>query len=222
METKDLTKVFYEDNQVAIRTTAINDEVWFVAKDVAIALNIAWRGDETLNLIPADWKGVRKFRTPYGSYRGGGLQELKVINEAAVYKLAFRSNKPEADKFVNWIAEEVLPSIRKTGSYSVNKDEHPRLPLPKYRKGFAEWKKALTPYINRNDLMEVAELNERTYEHLRKVWGGFSVSMPMCVAIQQQAKSNRKNGITYPEPPGYVQLTFDFGSEDVNEKGIQL
>lgn len=221
METKDISKVFYEDNQVAIRTTKVNNELWFIAKDVAIALNIQWTG-HTLDMIPNTWKGMVSYTTPSSGNRGGGLQNLTIINEPAVYKLAFRSNKPEADKFVNWIAEEVLPSIRKTGSYSVNKDEHPRLPLPKYRKGFAEWKKALTPYINRNDLMEVAELNERTYEHLRKVWGGFSVSMPMCVAIQQQAKSNRKNGITYPEPPGYVQLTFDFGSEDVNEKGIQL
>ena len=42
---------------------------------------------------------------------------MRVISEPAVYKLAFRSNKPEADTFTNWVASEVLPSIRKTGKY---------------------------------------------------------------------------------------------------------
>ena len=42
---------------------------------------------------------------------------MRVISEPAVYKLAFRSNKPEADAFTNWVASEVLPAIRKTGKY---------------------------------------------------------------------------------------------------------
>ena len=45
--------------------------------------------------------------------------QATLIKEPAVYKLAFRSNKPEAEAFTEWVAEEVLPSIRKTGSYSV-------------------------------------------------------------------------------------------------------
>jgi prophage antirepressor-like protein len=43
--------------------------------------------------------------------------ELTCITEAALYKLAFRSNKPAADAFTNWVASEVLPSIHKTGQY---------------------------------------------------------------------------------------------------------
>lgn len=217
MDTKDLTKVFYEDNQVAIRTTNINNEPWFVAKDVAIALNIAWSG-ATLSSIPSSWQGMMKFITPSSGTFGGGIQELKVINESAVYKLAFRSNKPEADKFVNWIAEEVLPSIRKTGSYSVNGMERPRLPMPKYREGFKEWKEKLTPYISKEELGYIAEFHQLTYGHVRDVWAGNSVSMPVCLAIQEQAKANRRKGITYPEPPNYVQLTFDFDDEEGGTK----
>ena len=67
----------------------------------------------------------------------GGVSDIRrmtLINEAAVYKLAFRSNKPEADRFVNWVTGTVLPSIRRTGSYSIsnNRPESTnRLPLPK-------------------------------------------------------------------------------------------
>ena len=113
-------QVFYNENEnVNVRTQVINDEPWFVAKDVAMALNVTW-SSHTLDNIPEDWKGVVNLTTPSSGTRGGGLQTLKVINEAAVYKLAFRSNKPEADRFVNWVTGTVLPSIRRTGSYSVS------------------------------------------------------------------------------------------------------
>ena len=49
--------------------------------------------------------------------RGGGEQQLIIINEPALYKLAFRSSKPAAEEFTNWVASEVLPAIRKTGRY---------------------------------------------------------------------------------------------------------
>ena len=48
----------------------------------------------------------------------GGAQEMSVINESGLYTLIMRSNKPEAKKFRKWVTSEVLPSIRKTGSYN--------------------------------------------------------------------------------------------------------
>ena len=50
----------------------------------------------------------------------GRLQKTVFINESAVYKLAFRSRKPEAERFTDWIAGEVIPQIRKTGKYIPN------------------------------------------------------------------------------------------------------
>ncbi|MDK2794418.1 MAG: hypothetical protein PWP75_1047 [Caldanaerobacter sp.] len=82
-------------------------------KDVCDVLDIAWRGQQTLVNIREDWKGVRNFRTP------GGIQEMIVIKEPAVYKLAFRSRKEEAERFTDWVAGEVIPSIRKTGRYEL-------------------------------------------------------------------------------------------------------
>lgn len=102
-------------NSRQVRTVTENNEIWFAARDVCAALHIGWTG-HTLDSIPAAWKGVVKFTTPFGR-RGGGTQKLITISEPAVYKLAFRSNKPEADAFTNWLASEVLPAIRKGGAY---------------------------------------------------------------------------------------------------------
>ena len=58
-------------------------------------------------------KGVRKVYTP------GGTQETNIISESGLYALVIRSNKPNAKRFRKWVTQEVLPSIRKSGSYSV-------------------------------------------------------------------------------------------------------
>jgi prophage antirepressor-like protein len=106
----------FEGKQVRVRL--VNGEPWFVAKDVAEALGISWSG-VTLAAIPDAWKGVMSFIIPSSGDRGGGEQSVSIISEAAVYKLAFRSRKPEAERFTDWVAETVLPSIRKTGRYSI-------------------------------------------------------------------------------------------------------
>lgn len=99
----------FQQNQV--RTALQPDSsVWFAVKDVCSILNLTWSG-ATLKSIPKEWQGMLSFNTP------SGVQRLKTISEPAVYKLAFRSNKPEADAFTNWVASEVLPTIRKTGKY---------------------------------------------------------------------------------------------------------
>ena len=101
-----------------VRTLSEHGETWFVARDVCEALDIIWKGSDSLQSIPDDWKGLRSFRTPSSQdNRGGGEQQLIIINEPALYKLAFRSNKPAAEEFTNWVASEVLPAIRKTGRY---------------------------------------------------------------------------------------------------------
>ena len=105
-----------------VRTVAQQDgSTWFVARDICEALGLVWKGSVSLNSIPEEWKGVRSFRTPSSpDSRGGGEQQLVIINEPALYKLAFRSNKPEAEEFTNWVASEVLPAIRQTGQFSAD------------------------------------------------------------------------------------------------------
>jgi prophage antirepressor-like protein len=110
---------------------------WFVAKDVFAALDISWKRSDSLKSIPESWKkgagdngplcdqkGVGKLPTP------GGEQKLIFISEPAVYMIAFRSNKPEAIDFTEWVAGEVLPSIRKTGKYVLPSED-----IPKFKGG---------------------------------------------------------------------------------------
>ena len=100
--------------------TAIDDkgDAWFVAKEVFEALEISWKGSFSIKKVPETWQALRSLRTP------SGTQDTIFINEPAVYMVAFRSNKPEAVKFTQWVCEEVLPAVRRQGFYgSVNLKE---------------------------------------------------------------------------------------------------
>lgn len=115
----------FQFNNFPIRTQLEGDQLWFAAKDVCAALDITWTG-HSLSSIPDDWQRVVKLTT-----LRRGAQGLRVISEPAVYKLAFRSNKPEADAFTNWIASEVVPAIRKTGKYEKPAKQPKALPEAK-------------------------------------------------------------------------------------------
>lgn len=77
-----------------------------------------------LKSIPSEWKGMKKIHTL------GGLQDMTTVFEAGLYSLIARSNSPMAVPFQKWVYEEVLPSIRKTGSYSVGQSSSPGATLP--------------------------------------------------------------------------------------------
>jgi prophage antirepressor-like protein len=87
-----------------------NGEVWFVAKDVCNALGIV-QTSKAVERLDEDEKGVHSMPTL------GGNQNMTIISESGLYKIIFQSNKPNAKLFTNWVTKEVLPSIRKTGSY---------------------------------------------------------------------------------------------------------
>lgn len=100
-------------SDVEVRTAIdAQGEALFCAKDICQSLDIKWAGrGNTLKSIPEEWQGVSYHETP------GGVQEVIFINEAAVYKMIFRSNKPKAVEFANWVCGEVLPTIRKQGFF---------------------------------------------------------------------------------------------------------
>lgn len=96
-----------------IRVTVIDDKPMFVANDVAAMLGYA----RTADAITAHCKGVAILPTP----TKGGIQNVKFIPESDVYRLVMRSKLPEAEKFQDWVCEEILPAIRKTGGYMITK-----------------------------------------------------------------------------------------------------
>lgn len=121
-----------------IRYAVVDSVAWFVAKDVCAALDIEWRSAETrgLQVLPDAWKLIVKIQdelTPQNrgvsSGRKSGqraTQNVLCISEAGVFKLAFSSRKPAADRLVNWLAEEVLPSLLRYGCYPAPDSEAER------------------------------------------------------------------------------------------------
>lgn len=104
----------YKSSQV--RTVEINNEPWFVLKDVCAVLDLASAhkvserlDEDERNQIPLTDSLGRK-------------QETTIINESGLYNVILRSDKPEAKPFRKWVTSEVLPSIRKTGGYALPKD----------------------------------------------------------------------------------------------------
>ncbi len=84
---------------------------WFVAADVCAALDLP-ETHKAIARLDDDEKGRNSIPTP------GGQQDMSVVNESGLYNLVLGSRKPEAKRFKRWITHEVLPSIRKTGSYA--------------------------------------------------------------------------------------------------------
>ncbi len=107
-------KVFnFESSEV--RTMLVNDEPFFVANDVAKTLGYQ-------NPSKATNDHCKKGFITWGNDSLGRPQQFKLIPESDVYRLVFRSKLPEAEKFENWVTEEVLPSIRKSGVYQIPTD----------------------------------------------------------------------------------------------------
>ena len=104
------TPQIFTFQRLSVRSIIDEDgQIWFAAIDVCRALNIPWHG-KTLARIPDEWKRLMHTRM-----EGSQARDLAFISEAAVCKLALRSDKPEADALTNWLVSEALPSIRKTG-----------------------------------------------------------------------------------------------------------
>ena len=103
--------VFQNEEFGDIRTVMLEGEPWFVGADVCRALKIRNNRD-ALSRLDEDEKGAEFFDTP------GGRQKMSIVNESGIYALAFGSRKPEAKAFKHWITHDVIPAIRKTGSYA--------------------------------------------------------------------------------------------------------
>lgn len=98
-----------------VRTQNQNDEVWFCLKDVCKILEIS-NSRKVVERLKS--KGV----TTSDTLTKGGIQKLTYINESNLYKVIFQSRKPQAEQFTEWVTSEVLPTLRRTGTYSIQHD----------------------------------------------------------------------------------------------------
>lgn len=132
-----------------VRVIGTFDAPWFVAKDVCSALGIGGpHVSEAVEVLEDDEKGNGIVVTL------GGPQELLTVNESGLYALIFRSRKPQARIFRRWVTNEVLPAIRKTGSYSVA----PSTPITPwmFQSGAGVGQLALLPRRNKEPVYDLA------------------------------------------------------------------
>ncbi len=123
----------FETNKIRTYTDE-NGNIFFVAKDIAIALEYPKTSISQLNNllahIPNEWKDHKPIMTI------GGIQQMAILLESGLYFFLARSDKLKAIPFQKWIAGEVIPSIRKTGTYSISKQtqeiSHPAFDLDFY------------------------------------------------------------------------------------------
>ena len=104
-------QIFNSEEFGDIRTVTIDNEPWFVGKDVATALGYSNPQKAVRDHISEEDRGVNEMDTP------SGRQNLAVINESGLYALIFGSKLESAKRFKHWVTSEVLPAIRKTGAY---------------------------------------------------------------------------------------------------------
>lgn len=139
-------QIFNNEEFGEIRTAVINDEPMFCLADVCKALELTQpsKVKERLNS-----KGVNIIPT----LTKGGEQKLLYINESNLYKTIFQSRKESAERFTDWVTGEVLPSIRKTGSYGMPKTTGGQIQL--LAQGYTELEQKV------NDIKDdVSELKE--------------------------------------------------------------
>ena len=130
-------------NNNEVRTVLIDNEPYFVGKDVATILGYARPTDAVRKHTDEDDRGISKMETP------SGVQEMTVINESGLYSLVLSSKLPQAKSFKRWVTKEVLPTIRKTGKYQI---------LP------SDYKQALKELISQVEENEKLQLENKAQE----------------------------------------------------------
>lgn len=132
METK--VQIFNSEEFGEIRTIEIDGEVWFVGKDIAEKLGYSASRNAISRHIDDEDKKIINYKSlhDFGAslWNGNDYSDKTLINESGVYSLIIGSKLESAKRFKRWVTSEVLPTIRKTGSYSIVNDKlSPQLQL---------------------------------------------------------------------------------------------
>ena len=155
----------YNFNQNQVRTEVKNFQPWFCLNDICNILDITDKPQLRKRL---NERGMCLIPTP----TAGGKQKTYYINESNLYRCILKSDKPQAKNFENWICEEVLPQIRKTGAYGVPAET---APAPMDAKTLGGVVKRCAAAAVRDELETLPELvkaqvEQTVYEVLSKVF----------------------------------------------------
>lgn len=138
-------QIFNNEEFGEVRTIVKDSTIYFAGSDVAKALGYAIPH----KAVQTHCKGVLKWNIPTNS----GNQDVLFITEGDVYRLIMKSKLPDAEKFESWVMDEVLPSIRKTGSYNVPKSTSGQIQL--LAQGYTELEQTVNSI--KNDVTELKD-----------------------------------------------------------------
>ena len=158
-------QIFNNEEFGQIRTVAIDNEPWFVGKDVAAALGYSNTRDALRVHVDNEDKNTVAI---YDGNKGNPNQTI--INESGLYALIFGSKLPNAKKFKRWVTSEVLPTIRKTGSYDT-----PKVPPVKNLRDVVDYIKIIKETASNNGCSD-----DEISEIVEKVSDQFGVQLPRC------------------------------------------
>lgn len=185
----------FNPNNAPIRVQMIDNYPWFCGKDVCEILSISNHND-ALSRLDDDERRGSVVPTPSGS------QSMILVNESGLYHLIFQSRKPEAKKFRKWVTNEVLPSIRRTGSYTVQ-------PAAKRgRKTRGELVNAdilnllwlIGESLNHGDQKEIALELGVSVQSVSRTLNGYNRSNRILMALYKRARQNREAYMLYNQP----------------------
>lgn len=107
-----------EEHLDSLTTIEIDGDVWFIANEVCNLLDIK-NASDAVSRLDDDEKQTSVLPI------SGQNRKVNLISESGLYALIFKSSKPSAKRFRKWVTKEVIPAIRKTGSYGINRLETP-------------------------------------------------------------------------------------------------
>lgn len=161
-------------NGEEIRTVIINNEPYFVAKDVAEILDYS-ETEKMTRRLDEDEKTTIPFRENGSNYQ----TNITVINESGLFNAIIGSIKPEARQFKKWVTSEVLPQIRKTGRYqkALSIEEMTRLVIDDLNKKIDEQQKRIDNLIHTNKLYTASEISKELNMKSAKELNGILADM---------------------------------------------
>lgn len=194
-------QVFNYGENTPVRVRVMNGQTWFVAKDVCKVLGISNHKDAVSRLDDDERWGVG-ITDPLG-----GTQRMSAVSESGLYHLVFQSRKPEARRFRRWVTMEVLPEIRRTGSFNIGaapgadraagcgRSALGRLPIPRERSAeLGEFYSELRKWVLKEDEAAVAELAGVSRGHVAEVLAGRKAGYGVLCLLVEYATENRAAG----------------------------
>lgn len=195
-----------------VRIVNVNDEPWFVAKDVAEILGYSETNRMTARLDDDETNKTQSTDSV------GRRTEITIINESGLYNAALGSTKPEAKAFKKWVTSEVLPSIRKHGGYiAANGTETPE---ELYARALTSLKAALDRQkaITAEQAVQL-ELQAPDVEYARNVLASDGLHTVNAVAVHLGISAIRLNKFLIAENWIYRQGDVYYPAIRIREKG---